>query len=386
VTRLLILSTEFPPGPGGIGTNAYQLAVHLTQLGWEVAVLCAQDFAPEEEIAAFNAVQPFSVERIAETGGSLNIWTTRWRTVSRWLNNWWPDVMLVTGTRAVWLAAALAIFRRMPPWVAIGHGSEFAPPSRWRRDLTRHTFEKASVVICVSQFTRQQMAAAGIAPRQTEMIYNGADHTRFVPALADAVAAEREALGLAANDRLLLTVGRVTERKGQDTIIRALPTILSTCPNAHYLIAGLPTRQLDYARLAASLGVSDYVHFLGRVPLDRVPNLMSMADVFVMTSRYTADGDFEGYGIAVVEAALCGTPSVVSDNAGLVEAIIPGQTGLAIPPDAPAATASAILSLLGDDTRRRRMGEAARRHALAEQTWERRALAYHQVLTRLVAD
>ncbi len=76
---------------------------------------------------------------------------------------------------------------------------------------------------------------------------------------------------------------------------------------------------------------------------------MSVADVFVMTSRHANDGDFEGYGIAVIEAALCGTPAVVSDNAGLVEAISPGTTGLTVPPDDPAATSNAILSLLGDD-------------------------------------
>lgn len=382
--RLLILSTEFPPGPGGIGTNAYQLALHLSRLGWESAVLCSQGFASDAEIAAFNAVQPFPVERLVATKGRLNIWMARWRTASHWLSNWQPDLMLVTGTRAVWLAAALTLFRRSPPWAAIGHGAEFALPGRWRRVLTRYAFERASVVICVSHFTRRQVTAAGITPHCAEVIHNGADHTRFAPVPTEAMIAVRKSLGLTASDRLLLTVGSVTERKGQDTVIQALPSILSLWPDTHYLIAGLPICQPDYARLAADLGVGDHVHFLGRVPGPQVVTLMSMADVFVMTSRYTADGDFEGYGIAAIEAALCGTPAVVSDNAGLVEAIVAGQTGLAVPPDDPAATSSAILSLLGDDTRRRQMGEAARQRALAEQTWEQRALAYHDLLYRLV--
>ncbi len=383
MSRLLILSTEFPPGPGGIGMNAHQVAFHLAQLGWEVAVLCSQDFASDAEIAAFNALQPFPVECLAATKGRLNIWLARWRTASHWLSSWQPDLLLVTGFRAVWLAATLMAFYPMPPWVAIGHGSEFAARAHWRRALTRYAFGRASSVICVSQFTYLQMTA-GITPRHVEVIHNGADHTRFVPVPMDAMIAVRQSLGLTAGERILLTVGSVTERKGQDTVIQALPSILPSCPDAHYLIAGLPTRQPEYARLATNLGVINHVHFLGRVSGAQIVTLMNMADVFVMTSRYTAGGDFEGYGIAVVEAALCGTPAVVSDSAGLVEAIVPEQTGLIVPPDDPAATAKAILSLLSDSARRRLMGRAARQHAMAEQTWTKQALAYHRVLSCLV--
>ncbi|PWT93989.1 MAG: hypothetical protein C5B54_00910, partial [Acidobacteria bacterium] len=78
MTRLLILSTEFPPGPGGIGTNAHQLALHLLKLGWDVAVLCSQDFVSDAEISAFNDVQPFLLERISGANGSWNIWWGRW--------------------------------------------------------------------------------------------------------------------------------------------------------------------------------------------------------------------------------------------------------------------------------------------------------------------
>ncbi|MBK8023991.1 MAG: glycosyltransferase [Chloroflexi bacterium] len=131
--------------------------------------------------------------------------------------------------------------------------------------------------------------------------------------------------------------------------------------------------------------MSDYVHFLGRQPLDEVVRCMNAADVFVITSRTTADGDFEGYGIVVVEAALCGTPSVVSANSGLVEAIEDGRTGIAVAPEDPEDTARGIRRLLDDDALRQTMGERARTRAPAEQTWGQRAAECDRVFRALIA-
>src|SRR5262249_42098920 len=163
--------------------------------------------------------------------------------------------------------------------------------------------------------------------------------------------------------------GSVTERKGQDVVIRALPHILHQLPNTHYFIIGLPAKATEFAALAQKLGVADYVHFLGRVDAGTVVRYLNCADLFVMTSRHSHDGDFEGYGIAVVEAALCSRPAVVSANSGLAEAIIDGETGLCVPEEDEIATAQAIISLLRNESRRCAMGEAAQRRAMAEQTW-----------------
>ncbi len=175
-------------------------------------------------------------------------------------------------------------------------------------------------------------------------------------------------------------MGNVTERKGHDIVVRALPEILRRQPNTHYLVAGLPTRGRELEELAESLGVKDHVRLLGRVEADRLVRLLNAADVFVMTSRRTADGDVEGYGIAAVEAALCGLPSVVSGGSGLAEAVRDGETGLVVPAEDAPATAGAILSLLENEAERRAMGERARRRASAEQTWERCAARYDEAL------
>jgi phosphatidylinositol alpha-1,6-mannosyltransferase len=183
----------------------------------------------------------------------------------------------------------------------------------------------------------------------------------------------------------LLTVGHVTERKAQDVVIRALPDVLRHFPDTHYLVAGLPTRRAEFAQLANELGVSRHVHFLGVVSDELLPRLYNLADLFVLVSRQAADGDVEGFGIVVQEAALSGRPSVVSRECGLEEAIQEGITGLAVPPDDPHATAEAIIALLRDDHRRRVMGEQAQQTA-QQATWSQRIAAYDRVLRDLLSS
>src|SRR5690606_38350334 len=382
--RLLLLTTEFPPGPGGIGTHAFQVARQLTRLGWDITVFAAQDYAAEDEIAAFTAAQPFRVIRWASQRGTLANFADRWRLVNSHLRGWQPDAALASGSRSVWLMSGLAARHPGLRWAAVGHGTEFQLARWWERALTRWAFRRADAVICVSEFTRRRMRQAGIQPRVEVVIPNGADPGLFKVLPGECVAHVKEQLGLQ-GAHLLVTVGNVTQRKGQDIVIRALPEILKQAPNTHYLIVGLPTLQQAYEALARELGVAEHVRFLGRVDAKTLVEVLNAADVFVMTSRHTETGDFEGYGIAVVEAALCGKPAVVSDNSGLVEAVGVGRTGLAVPQDDPAATARAVLVLLTDPGKRARMGEAARARALSEQTWEMRAAEYDRVLRGIVA-
>lgn len=376
----LMVCSEFPPGPGGIGRHAHQLALELSRLGWSVAVLTAQDYASNDEIEQFNRSQPFPVTRfLSGRGGPLKAAQRAWL-ISRALRRGRPGVVITSGQRSAWLSA---IVLGRTPWLAVAHGTEFGITSPWERPLVRWAFSKATGVASVSRYTRREMERLGVTARRCRIIPNGADPFRFPPADETAAREVRRRMGFD-QARLLLTVGNVTERKGQEVVIRAMPGILQRCPDAHYLIAGLPTEKARLSALAAELGVAERVHFLGRVAENQLATLLSSCDLFVMTSRRTASGDFEGYGIAVVEAACCGVPAVVSDSGGLPEAVIDGQTGLCVPEGDAEATAEAIASLLTDEPRRRAMGEAARRRAVSEQTWQDRARDYDRFLRDLI--
>jgi phosphatidylinositol alpha-1,6-mannosyltransferase len=307
----------------------------------------------------------------------------RLRVADGWLRRWRPNAVLATGERAVWIAAALSLSRRVP-WVDVGHGSEFGMLPGWERAVTRWAFGRATAVVCVSEFTRRQMHARGITGQRESVIPNGADPERF------GLIPQSEIVRFRLRERLtgpcLITVGQVTDRKGQDIVIRALPHVLAKVPDASYLIAGLPTRVAEFSSIAQRLGVAERVRFLGRTDQELLPQYLNAADVFVMTSRQTTSGDVEGYGIAVVEAALCGKPAVVTAGSGLAEAIVDGVTGITVPEDDEVATAGAITALLTDSTLRLRMGSAARQRAIRVQTWEQKAAEYDALLRGLIDD
>ncbi len=378
--RLLVVSSEFPPGPGGIGTHAFSVVRGLASLGWEATVLTCQDYATEDEVGRFNAGQSFRVERLESFPTAAGQAIRRFVTATRVLRKVEPDVVIATGLRAVWLCGLLASIWK-GPWIAIGHGKEFGVRGiEWT--ITRRAYGRSNAVVCVSRYTWGAMCGAGIAPRAGRVIPNGGDASAFMLLPEAETAVFRSSLGLQ-GARILLTVGHVSERKGQDIVIRALAR-LQDAGVVHYLMAGLPTKEREFGALAHELGVGDRVHFLGHVDAARLVRLMNACDLFVMTSRHDASGDFEGYGIAVVEAALCGRPAVVAGNSGLAEAIEDGRTGTAVPENDVDATAAAIQNLLVDSVKRQAMGAAARERALSEQTWDQRIFEYDRLLREVV--
>lgn len=376
--KLLVISTEFPPYPGGIGTNAYHLSLQLQQIGWEISVVTQQDYAEESEILHFIEQQPFVIQRLRPVRFAPREAFYRWRTTSRYIRKFKPDLLLATGQRAVWLTACLAKKHRLP-WLAIGHGTEFGRKGFFERKLTKWAFQRADGVVCVSNFTWNQMQRAGINPRTGRVIPNGADDSQYTLIPSEQVKAFRETLGFG-GAHLLVSVGNVTERKGQDIVIRALPLILAREPNVHYLIIGKPSKQKEFMNLAQQLNVANYTHFYGRVDGNTLVQYLNACDLFVMTSRHTQKGDFEGYGIAVLEAALCGKPAVVSGNSGLSEAVVDDLTGMIVSENDHSQTAEAILHLLSDDEKRNEMGKAARRRTIREGTWKHRAIEYDRFL------
>lgn len=377
--HLLILTSEFPPGPGGIGTHAYQLAHQLSLLGWEVTVIAKQDYASREEVAKFNAQQTFTVLSVPNAFAKPFDALNRWRIARKAIAQHRPDLILGTGDRSVWVAAAA---HGSIPALAIGHGSEFGLKG-WQRIVTQWAFRQMNRVICVSDFTRKYMLREGFKPQSVSIIHNGADHTHFYPLPPETVTDFRTAQGWNQH-KLLLTVGHVSERKGQRVMIESLPHILQRIPDVHYLIAGLPSLQDKFSALAAELGVGANVHFLGRVRHEQLRLLYNACDVFVMTSQHTQGGDFEGYGIAAAEAALCGKPAVVSGDSGLAEAVIDGRTGVIVPQRDPLATAEAVTTLLLNTDLRRQYGNNARIHAINHQTWEACAKAYDDCFRSII--
>jgi glycosyltransferase involved in cell wall biosynthesis len=160
-------------------------------------------------------------------------------------------------------------------------------------------------------------------------------------------------LGLSADAVLLGTVAHLFPRKGYDVMLQALPRIIQDIAAVHYVIVG--SGEDSYERqlktLAARLGITDHVHFVG-FQEDVTPFLSAL-------SLYVHPARMEGFGIAVVEALAAGKAVVATKVGGLPEVVEHGRTGLLVAGDHPEELGTAILSLLHDDARRKAMGERA---------------------------
>lgn len=180
----------------------------------------------------------------------------------------------------------------------------------------REALCQAQQVFSVSESLRQLALGLGAQPDKVKVVGNGVDLQRFQ--MLDKTL-QRSRLGLAANVRVLITVGGLVERKGFHRVIECLPSLLKHFPGLTYLIVGGPSPEGDWTdKLKAqvqSLGLTEQVRFLGPVKPDDLAGLLSAADLFVLSTSN------EGWANVFLEAMACGLPVVTTDVGGNSEVV-----------------------------------------------------------------
>ena len=264
-----------------------------------------------------------------------------------------------------WLVARLI----RKPLVIYSHGEEL---TTWRQALKKRTmvwtYRHADLVIANSEFTHGELVKLGVAPERITILYPGVDVDRFRPGLPhDDLTA---GIGLLAGEKLIVSVGRLSRRKGFDQVIRAMPVLRQRGLAVRYAAIGIGEDK-DYLReLASKLGVSDRVHFLGHVDPDALPRWYNAADVVTMPNR-EIDGDTEGFGMVFLEAAACAKPTVAGRAGGTGAAVVDGVTGLRVDGASTEAVADALGRLLGDPVLARELGAQGYARARRDFSWQR---------------
>lgn len=375
--KTLIVTNDFPPRPGGIQAFVHNMAVR--QPAGSVVVY-ASTWRDGTEVARFDAEQPFPVIRDRTT---MMVPTPR-------VNRRAAEILRAEGCSSVWFGAAAPlglmapVLRRAGAGRLLGmtHGHEAAwaqlPGSR---QLLHRIGAGTDTLTYLGEYTRSRIAAAvgPEAARRMVQLPPGVDEHTFRP---DSGGAEvRARLGL--TDRpVVVCVSRLVRRKGQDTLIEAMPQILAAVPDTVLLIVGGGPYRADLEKLAEARGVTASVRFTGAVPWEELPAHYGAGDVFAMPCRTRRGGlDVEGLGIVYLEASATGLPVVAGDSGGAPDAVVEGETGYVVPGDSAAAAAERIVRLLLDEQLRQRMGEAGRRWV--ERSWRWDLLA--QRLTGLLA-
>ncbi|ARF80717.1 glycosyltransferase family 4 protein [Kitasatospora aureofaciens] len=364
--RTLIVTNDFPPRPGGIQAFVHNMAVR--QPAGSVVVY-ASTWRDGTEVRRFDAEQPFPVIRDRT---KVMVPTPR---VTRRA----AEILRAEKCESVWFGAAAPLGLMAPALRRAGagrllgmtHGHEAAwaqlPGSR---QLLRRIGAGTDVLTYLGEYTRSRIAAA-VGPRAAGRMVQlppGVDESTFHPASGGAEVRRR--LGLA--DRpVVVCVSRLVPRKGQDTLIEAMPQILADVPDAVLLIVGGGPYRADLEKLADARGVRASVRFTGSVPWEELPAHYGAGDVFAMPCRTRRGGlDVEGLGIVYLEASATGLPVVAGDSGGAPDAVLEGETGYVVPGGSAEAAAERIVRLLGDEELRRRMGEAGRRWVERSWRWD----------------
>ncbi|WP_031482283.1 glycosyltransferase [Streptomyces bicolor] len=220
---------------------------------------------------------------------------------------------------------------------------------------------ECSRIIATCKDEVAELEAMGLSRQHISVVPCGVDPDRFAPVAG--IRRPRSA------PRRLLAVGRLVPRKGFDRAIRALADV----PDAELLIAGGPEPALLLAEpeaerlraIADECGVADRVTLLGGVGRERMPGLMSSADLVLSLPRY------EPFGIVPVEAMACCAPVLATAVGGQLDTVVDGVTGVLVPAEDDHDISGTIRRLLADPERLARYGAQGRRRVLARYTWDR---------------
>jgi phosphatidylinositol alpha-1,6-mannosyltransferase len=275
------------------------------------------------------------------------------------------------GTAVFGAAAPLAMmgkFLNIPKKIALTHGHEVwwakVPPFNLAMRLIGNSVDHLTYL---GTYTKSQisMALSSKAIESMVQIAPGIDTEKFKPVDASDLRAE---LGLS-NKEVIVSVGRLVPRKGQDELVKALPEILKSHPNAHLLFVGTGSYRKVLDNLIQERSLQSHVTFTGRVQYEDLTKYICVGDIFAMPSRSRLAGlEVEGLGIVYLEASSCGLPVLGGDSGGAPDAVLPGVTGLVVNGRDAHAVAVGAIKLLESD--RKAMGTAGRKWALDTWDWD----------------
>ncbi|MBB3115027.1 glycosyltransferase family 4 protein [Corynebacterium bovis] len=381
--RVLLVTNDFPPTLGGIQSYLRDYC----------------GLIDPDRLTVFASTQDREAARRHDAGLPYRVvrWPRRVMLPTPATGRAMADLIRAEGIDTVWfgsstplgLLAGRARAAGATRVIASTHGHEVG----WSmvpggRAVLRRIGRDCDCLTFVSRYARRRFASAFGPDVALEPLPGGVDTARFHPD-PDAAGRIRARYGVPAGRPLVVCVSRIVPRKGQDTLVEAMPGILRTVPDAHLLVVGPgggpDASPREYgSRLACragDLGVADHVTFTGPVPPDDLVGAFSAGDVFAMPVRTRAGGfSVEGLGIVFLEAQACGVPTVAGDGGGAPETVVDGVTGDVVDGRDTGDVARTVAALLDDAARRRRYGRAGRDHMVAAWDWEVMGRQFRAVL------
>jgi len=386
--NILLLTAKFPPEIGGVPKYYKNLIINLKQTA--VTVITRLMANSGQVDAEFNE-RGIIVKRVTYFPGSLGpSFKLTWLSallklivsVVKICNHGDIDLIVIGQAKIFFLLPAYcAKILFGIPYLVFLHGEEIPQIPMRKNTLLKKLYERGDGYLCNSLFTakrlekflnREDVQYTIITPGVEDKLFHQSDYSKIA-----------EQLNLNGK-RVLYTIARLEERKGQDMVIEALPLVIREFPNVLYLIGGEGPRQAHLQALVNQRKLEDYVRFLGSIPEKYIVVYHQCGEIFLHPNRTLKDGDSEGFGIVFLEANAVGNPVIGGRAGGAQDAVIDSQTGLLVNPEQPQDIAEKICWLLTHPDQARRMGKHGRERAWNEFRWEKLAEKFEQALQRFV--
>lgn len=363
-----VVTNDFPPRIGGINDYVAQLVRRFPS--GDVTVFSSTYKGATE----FDRTFPQEVIRLPTEMMLPTPWVRRELHAVLRLRR--PDIVLFG---ALWPLGHMgpAVRRKLDiPYGGFSHGLELTGARV--PGLLRHIGGSASVLTAVSDWARQKLEPAFGWNGRMALLPSGIDAAAFHVDVNDDKVRARHGLGDAP---VVCCVSRLVARKGQDTLIRALPKLALAVPRVKLLIVGSGPYDAALRALAKQEQVDDRVVFTGAVPYTQLPQYFRAGDVFAMPCRSRLGGlDIEALGAVFLQAAAVRRPVIAGASGGAPEAVRDGETGFVVHPESPSAIADTLATLLLDPMRANAMGRAGAEWVHREWTWDAMARRLRDLL------
>lgn len=367
--RILIVSQSL----GGVATHVIDLATGLESRGWDVIAACAdRDWLAARLPESIDVVEIAMVREIHPSTDAMSFIR-----LARLCREVRPTVLHLHSSKAGFLGRIAGRMTRVPVVVFTPHCWSFQSAEGRRRrfyvGLEKLASRFCDMTVAVSQHESDEAISLGVVdPGHVVVIRNG------VPSPKNGALPEHVEALLARGGRFVVSAGRLAEQKGYSHLIKAMELVKREQPLAKLLIAGDGGLSDELRAESRALGLDEAVYFVGE--LDDVGPLLERADVFVLSSLW------EGLPYVILEAMSAGLPVVTTSVGGCPELVENNVSGLVVPPRQPEALAESILSLLGDEALRAKLGLAGRARAADEFSRERCIDENEAIYLRLISE
>lgn len=354
--KTLLLALEFPPAVGGVETY-YQKVV---------------EYWPDELVFLTNAqkalLSPFL---------PIFAWLRGLFRVKAIIEQEEPEWVLAGEILPLGTIAYILSFFRIFKYGVFLHGLDFSLATKnvYKRWLSGLILRRATMVICANVTTEQIVKK--IFPTVITAVVNPGVETKSLKIKTQEASTLRLDYNLT-NAFILVTVGRLVERKGMDMVIQALPEIIKKIPNCYYVVIGDGPYKKRLLELAKTVGVTKQVLFFSGLSDEIKNNWLATSDVFIMPTRVIG-GDYEGFGIVYLEAGLYKKPVIAGQGGGVKEAVDDGESGLIIDGADKKSITTAVIRLHDDEILRNTLGINGYNKAVS-MTWSKQVKKIYSLL------